>query len=49
MKTTYLLVAILVLGVLGALVSSRAFKTGALLAVSMLGLLGLLNLHGLLR
>ena len=49
MKTSYLLAAILVLGVIGALMGSRALKTGALLVVAALSLLGLLNLHGLLR
>ncbi len=49
MKTSYLLIAILILSVIGALVASRALKTGALLAVAALALLGLLNLHGLLR
>ena len=49
MKTTYLLAAILTLSVIAALMASRALKTGALLAVAALALLGLLNLHGLLR
>jgi hypothetical protein len=49
MKTSYLLAAILVLSVVGALLGSRALKTGTLLAVAALSLLGLLNLHGLLR
>lgn len=49
MKTTYLLAAILALSVIGALMASRALKTGVLLAVTALSVLGLLNLHGMLR
>jgi|GEM_PF-1418642 len=49
MKTSYLLASILILSLLGALMGARALKTGSLLAVAALALLGLLNLHGLLR
>jgi len=49
MKTSYLLVAILAISVIGALMASRALKTGALLAVAALSVLGLLNLYGVLR
>ena len=49
MKTSTLLAAILILSLIGALMGSRALKTGALLAVAALALLGLLNLQGLLR
>lgn len=49
MKTSYLLAAILAISVIGALIASRAMKTGALLAVAALAVLGLLNLLGVLR
>lgn len=49
MKTSYLLAAILATSVIGALISSRAMKTGALLVTALLSLFGLLNLLGIFR
>lgn len=45
-KTSYLLAAILALSIVGALVSSRALKTGALFGTAGLSLFMLLRMAG---
>ena len=45
-KTSYLLAAILAISVVGALVSSRALKTGALFGTAGLSLFALLRMAG---
>ena len=46
MKTTYILGAILVCSVIGALIGSRAAKTALLAATALLSLYGLFRLLG---
>jgi len=46
MKTTYILGAILVCSVIGALIGSRAAKTALLVATALLSLYGLFRLLG---